>query len=620
MRAVSRNAVLALIAFGILGIPNPARAQNAAAHSDEYNNFIELNIYGGYSNYWKSQDGLGNKIQGGAILGGRVTENIWNYFALEQDLNVYSWNKYQFLSNLPDGTILQPAFPIHTVQPAFDGVLHFTPRDHKFRPFIAVGLGASIDVLGKNARKWGSGFPPSEGFAGFGNDEHIQGNFGVGIKYQASKWFGLRADVREYTGLNPEFRLPGTPAGGGVYIPGGKVLDGLQVTGGLTVYLGHRGELPPAPPPPPPPPPPPARIPGAINPGSISASPMTVCPGDAVRLSSNASDPEGHQLTYQWSANGTSVGSGAQYTYMPNSSGDVRIGLHVVDATDASRAADASAVSIHVNSYRAPTVSGVAANPSSLDRGQTSALHVTAMGSDCSGRLTYSWAAAEGTVAGNGTDAQFNSSSVSFNEGDRSRPQSKQVTVTATVTDSKGGSASASTNITVNLGAEVRHFGDILFTKDSARVNNCGKRVLIEQLYPLLAANSNYDVVLVGHIDSSEVPKGKSRRGRDLDRSRVLQTAAVLSGGSGTCSSLDVSRIKGSWVGATQETESLPTSCAVSTTAPKERKGAAIEDSSEAKNRRVEIWLVPKGLALPAAARDGKELPDADLKKIGCPK
>src|SRR5580658_3568104 len=126
MRAVWRYPILALAALGVLGIPNPARAQNAAAHSDEYNNFVELNIYGGYSNYWKNQDGLGNKIQGGAIIGGRVTENIWNYFALEQDVNVYSWNKYQFLSNLPDGTLLQPAFPIHTVQPAFDGVLHFT--------------------------------------------------------------------------------------------------------------------------------------------------------------------------------------------------------------------------------------------------------------------------------------------------------------------------------------------------------------------------------------------------------------------------------------------------------------------------------------------------------------
>ena len=85
--------------------------------------------------------------------------------------------------------------------------------------------------------------------------------------------------------------------------------------------------------------------------------------------------------------------------------------------------------------------------------------------------------------------------------------------MTATVTDSKGGSGSASANITVNLGAEATHFGDILFPKNSARVNNCGKRVLIEQLYPLLAGNPNYDVVLVGHIDSGEVPAAAGRAG-----------------------------------------------------------------------------------------------------------
>jgi outer membrane protein OmpA-like peptidoglycan-associated protein len=303
---------------------------------------------------------------------------------------------------------------------------------------------------------------------------------------------------------------------------------------------------------------------------------------------------------------------------MASSSGDVRIGLHIADSGNPSRGADAAPVSIHVNTYNRPTVS-LAANPTELDRGQMAMLRAVGNGSDCGGRLTYSWAASEGTVTGTGVDAQFDSSSVSFT-ADRSRPQSKQVSVTVTVADAKGGSANASANITVNLGAEARHFGDILFPKDSARVNNCGKRVIIEQLYPQLTANPNYDVVLVGHIDSAEAPSGKSRRGRNLDRDRVLQTAAVLSGGGGTCSSLDPSRIKGSWIGATQETPSVPTSCAVSTTAPKERRGAAIDDTDAAKNRRVEIWLVPKGMAPPAATHDAKELPDADLKKIGCPK
>lgn len=43
-------------------------------------------------------------------------------------------------------------------------------------------------------------------------------------------------------------------------------------------------------------------------------------------------------------------------------------------------------------------------------------------------------------------------------------------------------------------------------------------------------------------------------------------------------------------------------------------------DANEAKNRRVEIWLVPKGMPLPPAGRDAKELPEPELKKLGCPK
>jgi outer membrane protein OmpA-like peptidoglycan-associated protein len=220
---------------------------------------------------------------------------------------------------------------------------------------------------------------------------------------------------------------------------------------------------------------------------------------------------------------------------------------------------------------------------------------------------------------GSGPDGQYNSSSVSFNEADRSRPQSKRVTITANVTDSKGGTASGSTNVTVNYSAGVKHFGDIVFPKGSSRVNNCGKRVLIEQLYPLLTANSNYDVVLVGHVDANEAPKGKRAKGRSLDQDRVLNTAGVLSGGSGTCTALDHSRIKGVWVGTAQDTEFLPTSCSVSTEAPKERRGNEV-DANEAKNRRVEIWLVPKGLALPPAGANATDLSDADLKRVGCPK
>jgi outer membrane protein OmpA-like peptidoglycan-associated protein len=320
--------------------------------------------------------------------------------------------------------------------------------------------------------------------------------------------------------------------------------------------------------------------------------------------------------------NGTNQGpNSATYSFTPNNSGTYQIALHVSDTSAENPAppVDVSRVSITVRQYGPPTVSGVTANPSSIDYGQTANLQVNANASECGGSLQYSWAAAEGSVTGNGATAQFNSNGVSFNQGDRSRPQTKQVRVTATVTDSKGGTASGSTEIAVNLSAQARHFGDIVFPKDSARVNNCGKRILIEQLYPELTANANYDVVLVGHIDSSEAPRPRSNRNRNLDRDRALNTAGVLSGGTGTCAALDRGRIRGTWVGATQESEMLPTSCAISTAAPTERRGAQV-DVNEAKNRRVEIWLVPRGMALPPAARGAQELPATEMNRIGCPK
>jgi type 1 fimbria pilin len=458
------------------------------------------------------------------------------------------------------------------------------------------------------------------------NDTAIQMNYGVGVKFQFHPRVGFRADVRGLVGPNANFGLPENPAAG-TYIPK-HYMQGVETTVGLAFYFGRK-EKPEPPAPPPPPPAAPVVIPRHdMTGGSITASSTSVCPGEAVQLSSNASDPQGHRLSYQWSISGRSSGSNSStFTFTPDQSGDYQIGLHVTDTAseNAASAVDASGVSIHVKQYSRPTIGTVTATPADVERGGTITLHATGTGSECSGPLSYSWTASEGSVSGSGADASFNTGSVSFNEADRSRPQSKQIRFTATVSDSKGGTASGSATATVEFGAQTKHFGDIVFPKGSARVNNCGKRVLIEQLYPVLTSNSNYDVVLVGHIDAGEATpvrrKGaKARAARALDRERVLQTAAILSGGTGTCSALDRSRIRGSWVGTAQETESLPTSCAMSTTPVKERKGAEVGDSSEAKNRRVEIWLVPKGMALPSAAKDAKDLPDSEMTKIGCPK
>ena len=43
-------------------------------------------------------------------------------------------------------------------------------------------------------------------------------------------------------------------------------------------------------------------------------------------------------------------------------------------------------------------------------------------------------------------------------------------------------------------------FSDLVFGKGSARVNNCGKRILLDEL-AAKAADPDYEIVLVGHID-----------------------------------------------------------------------------------------------------------------------
>lgn len=635
MRLVPRALVTTLVMVGMQAVvPFAANAQdkrkNAAIHAEETFGIVEASVFAGVTNFGRVGAGLGTELGKGFDAGVRFTVNPNDFLGIELNGSVYGDHDLKF-SNPPRPNTQLPVLDVRVYQMGINALAYFTPRESKIRPFLTVGFGPTFYTPTDEAVKKARNFDNSFGLSNFSSDTRLTLNYGAGVKWKVHPRVGLRVDVRGLAGSNPKFSLPASSTTGGAFIPSDKHIQGVQATLGLSLYFGSLGKKEPPPVlcpdgihyyPNCPQVEPPKPQPHSLNSGTITASATSVCPGDTVTLSSNASDPLGHGMNYQWSVDGGNQGSGSSYTYTAGASGDHRIGLRVSDTTSDNPAnpVDASAVTIHVKNYSRPTVSSVTANPADLEWGQTAVLHATASGSECSGALTYSWSASEGVVNGNTADGQYNSRSVTFNEADRSRPQSKRVTITATVTDTKGASASGSTNVTVNYTAIPKHFGDIVFPRGSSRVNNCAKHILIEQLYPMLAvANSNYDVVLVGHIDANEAPKGKGAKGHSLDMDRVLNTAGVLSGGGGTCKDLEHSRIKGVWVGSAQDTEFLPASCTVSTEAPKERKGNEV-DANEAKNRRVEIWLVPKGLALPSAAANAAELSDTDLKKVGCPK
>jgi outer membrane protein OmpA-like peptidoglycan-associated protein len=189
--------------------------------------------------------------------------------------------------------------------------------------------------------------------------------------------------------------------------------------------------------------------------------------------------------------------------------------------------------------------------------------------------------------------------------------------VTLTVTDESGKSATKTDTITVQCAPQMVRFNDIVFPKNNSRVNNCGKRILIDEVAPKLN-DPNYTVVLVGHIDNDEQPK-RARRGRTLDEQRVLNAAGVLTGGTGTCAKVDPSRVMIDWVGTDQTSDTEPGLCGTSTRQEtKERRSSQVNESD--KNRRVEIYLVPKGAPMPPAVKDAKPLDQKVMKRLGCPK
>jgi flagellar motor protein MotB len=449
--------------------------------------------------------------------------------------------------------------------------------------------------------------------AGLSDNLQAALNYGGGVKWHLTDHFGLRFDLRGTYSRNPTYGLPYVQAPtGGVYIPRGDKLWGVMPTVGLNWYLGKKYV-------PPPPPPPAVQALAALNGGTLSAGTGTLCQGRPITIrSSGVSDPSGRQITYKWRVNGQPMGGDSpELQFTPDRAGSYSIELDVsAPNTDgmAVRTAKANTLSINVQEYRAPTIAGVSAVPSQLNYGDTARLSATGTGSACS-TISFKWTATEGTIANDtSANASFDSKTVRFEQG--GKIQAKTVTVRATVTDDRGATATGQADVKVDyIPASIR-FSDLIFSKGSARVNNCAKRILLEEA-AAKAADPDYEIVLVGHYDQDEVARGN--RPTTLDMQRVLNAYAVLTGGSGTCGNVDPSRIKVDWVGAEQASDFQPGICGTSARpAAGERRGSAVSTADQ--NRRVEVWLVPKGTKMPAAFKSAKTLDPKLIKRAGCPK
>jgi len=632
--SVARSRIFVSVA--LLGLSATVKAQDASQAksakpstsngAEDFPDIIELDPFGGVSLFGQVHKGLGEQLVTGGTTGGRAAWNFSRHFGLELSYNF-------MVNNVRLVTPISPGLPSYDFgnqiqYPALNLVYNLTRRGSRFQPYLTVGGGGAIFAPTDRAIAYAHDPAVSAIYGSSGLNDNLQAalNYGGGFKIHLSEHLGLRADVRGFWSRNPTFGLPNY-ATGGIYIPSKEKLNGLQATLGIVVYLKK-----PYTPPPPEPPTPPAPL----NAGEITGPGGTLCQGKAITLHSTASDPSGHTLTYSWRLNdAVQNATGPDFTFTPNNAGDFKIEVVVTDSTSTPpRTVTAGPLTLRVQEYTKPQITSIAAQPNSLSCAadtngtHTAGLTSQASASACGGNLTYKWTVSEGSVTNDtSANATFDASSLSFESGGQA--QTKSVTVNMTVTDETGQTASQTTPITVNCPPQFKRLPDVVFAKDKARVNNCGKRILIDQAAS--QAGTAYDVVLVGHRSGDEAetitagaPRGRRARTaaarRSLDEQRALNAAAVLIGGHGTCGNLDPSQVKVDWVGTDSTSTPDPGLCGTSNLpATKERRGSNVTEAD--KDRRVEVYLVPKNSqAMPPAVKNVKALPEADVKALGCPK
>jgi hypothetical protein len=252
-------------------------------------------------------------------------------------------------------------------------------------------------------------------------------------------------------------------------------------------------------------------------------------------------------------------------------------------------------------------------SPTTIPYGSTAQLTSNATPGQCGGPVTirYTVPPGSGSISGN----TYTCSNISgFDLANRSRPQSQAIQLTAIATDTKNQTATANASLTCTLTPEARRLDDIVFQLRSARVNNCGKRLLLEELVPALRADPGARVVFIGHRDNNESAASR------VDERRVLNAAAIISAARGICTNIDLSRILVNWVGTDQTDQTRPALCGSSTNV-RERAGQAVRESdTRAQYRRVEIWFVPSGADMPAGVTGARPAPEREVKALGCPR
>jgi len=473
LKSVSRLLALACM----VSIPLALCAQDAAtppaAKAPAGDPASKWDIFAGYS-YLEPRGTVNTPVPGGKMIRAAY-DNVVNgqivsasfffnrYLGVQAEAGVHEWgiqdqNTANYLAtgteSNNDGFLSASGGLILRVP-----VRNFTPFLH------ALGGETLVDGPVHNPYTWG-----------------LSGTGGVGLDYQ-TRWFHRRLSIRlfqaDYEHMHVDF---GTQNYGGI-----ANINALRGSVGLVWHSGN-----------------PEPREGLSL--ACTASPVTVYAGDPVSITAMAGglDPRLSAI-YFWSGAGV-TGSGETVTV---ATGGLAPGSYTVDCGVKEGKAGSeglrrghtatSSATFTVKVFDAPTVS-CTASPSTIAPGESSTITATAV-SPQNLPLTYTYAAAAGTVSGTGASAVYSSTGA----------PTGTTTITCSVSDDKGQTASGSTTVTIMApyvapSPHTQALCSISFVKDKARparVDNEAKACL-DDVALNMQRQSDAKVVVVGNASAAE--------------------------------------------------------------------------------------------------------------------
>lgn len=180
---------------------------------------------------------------------------------------------------------------------------------------------------------------------------------------------------------------------------------------------------------------------------SLIADADWVTPLSSCRIECNAEDPDGDELSYEWSASGGDIsGTGSSVTWTaPDRAGPCNI---TVAVTDGYGGEATSALDISVSLNPPPVIEELIVTPKGHEYlkeydggykvGKAKSCEIECVVSNMSGELVYEWSCDGGEISGEGSVITWTAPS-----------ESDEVTVTVTVSDAAGNMVSKSIVFTV---------------------------------------------------------------------------------------------------------------------------------------------------------------------------